>query len=57
MQPGRWKANLFRVDADHPGSTDPAQTVEATADHLAKVMAGAEHWTIRGQDHHPRRDV
>jgi len=31
MEPGRWTASLYRVDADHPGSTDPAETVNAMA--------------------------
>jgi len=31
LKPGRWTATLFRVDADHPGSTDPAETVDVMA--------------------------
>src|SRR5437764_924393 len=31
MAPGLWTASLYRVDADHPGSTDPAETVNAMA--------------------------
>ena len=32
VKPGRWTAKLFRVDADHPGSTDSAETVDVMAD-------------------------
>jgi hypothetical protein len=32
VKPGRWTARLFRVDADHPGSTDPAEVVDVMAD-------------------------
>jgi hypothetical protein len=32
IRPGQWTAKLFRVDADHAGSTDPVQVVGVKAD-------------------------
>jgi hypothetical protein len=37
LKPGRWTAKLFRVDADHPGSTDPAEVVDVMADSQERV--------------------
>ncbi|MCU1450857.1 MAG: hypothetical protein JWP02_3027 [Acidimicrobiales bacterium] len=31
LDPAAWTARLFRVDAGHPGSTDPAETVDVVA--------------------------
>ena len=31
VHPGRWRVRLFRVDAAHPGSTDPAEEIDVTA--------------------------
>jgi hypothetical protein len=32
IKPGRWQANVFRVDADNPGSTTPASVVDVKTD-------------------------
>jgi hypothetical protein len=32
LKPGAWTAKLFRVDADHAGSTDATETVDVMAD-------------------------
>jgi len=31
LRPGRWTVHLFRVDANHAGSTDPAETLSVVA--------------------------
>jgi hypothetical protein len=32
VTPGAWHGQLYRVDADHPGSTDPVETVDVVVD-------------------------
>ena len=41
MKPGWWTAKLFRIDADHPGSTSPAETVGVKADRTGHVTLDA----------------
>ena len=35
---GSWTVNLFRVDADHPGSTDPAETVDVVVGDTGRAV-------------------
>jgi hypothetical protein len=32
VKPGRWKASVFRVDSDHPGSTTAASVANVNVD-------------------------